>query len=292
MTNEISLHEEQKQTLEGDVTHEESREINGITITAKRLYRNGGYYIEITCKEPDSDLPVLVTHWLEDPRQKDYYNMFEEVVSELNKFEPKQGTFEEILDSLRYTERYIENQRSDAYFDYMDKQANEAVQEMAKMRILIKGIAKIRDIANELWDGEEEQLRANRLYVAIHELLAGGDFLRQHINDQVLEIAEAKEISLTEEQLENVIGDIEHWMNYEMETLVTELIKVAKDTIQPDYEALIAHTVTHMKADHVPVSVAVELALEQELHGKTGEDIIKAMGKDEFQFKTDVEKSL
>ena len=292
MTNEISLQEEQKQTLEGDVTHEESKEINGITVTAKRLYRDGAYSIEVTYKKTDSDVPILVTYWLEDTRQKDYYNMFEEVVSKLNEFVPIHGDFPEALAYLYYLGPFIENQRSAAYYDYIDNKANEAVQEMAKMRILIKGIAKIREIANELWDGEEEQLRANKLYVAIHELLVGGDFLRQHINDQVLEIAEAKEMSLTEEQLENVIEGIEHWMTYEMEALVVELIKVAKDTRQSDYEALIAHTVTHMKADHVPVSVAVELALEQELHEKTGEDIIKAFGKDAFQFKADVEKSL
>jgi hypothetical protein len=272
---------------EGEVLHEEKREINGITIAAQRLYRNGEYYIEVTYKRPDSDLPILVTHWVEDPRQENYYNMFEEVVSELNKFEPIHGTFHEVLGFLHFMESDIEHQRSTAYFDYMDNKANEAVQEMAKMRILLKGIASIRDIANELWDGEEEQLRANRLYVAIHELLIGGDFLRQYINDNVLAVTESKEISLTEHQLEYVIDGIEHWFNHDMESLISEMITTVKVT---DYEMLIDHTLTEFRNSREPLSIITEMVLEQEFNGKKGEEILKDVGRNAFQFKAEIEK--
>lgn len=292
--NKMVMHERTNKIHgEGEFIYGEATEINGVKVSTKRLYRDGEYCVEVTYKRPENNFPILVASWVEDTNQGNYYNMYEEVVSTIRNFKPKHGDFQEVLFFLHYMEEVIESNKQQAYEDYVDKKANDAVQETVKMRILLKGVHEIRDITNNLWDSEET-LYANRLYVAIRDLMVEGNFLRQHINDQLLDVVQTNGISLSEEQLDKAIDAVEFWVNEGLaESIQTAVEDAAEIKRRTSYSNLVTRAAESFRISRDTLEMTVNFALEQEYgSGETGYEIIKAFEKTEEQFVQDVENSI
>lgn len=108
----------------------------------------------------------------------------------------------------------------------LEKKVNQGLAEIAQYKILSEAIQKIQDVAEDLYDTSEEEL-ANRLYLAVIDMVKGENMLAQYVQARVMEEVNDRNIKMTDKQISDAVSRAEVWVLDNLRGNIQDAVKDA-----------------------------------------------------------------